>query len=296
MRKPSHAKHEETKPFEINKDSPSNANAIELEHDPDYEQLLTAYQAGDFKRCEHLIEALIEKYPGHPALFKFREELTMKLSIKDLNKTIEKEEKKIKRMSAFSVVLVGMISILLIIVTLFLSLIFFSGTLSSPDPANLEPTEMPLAAELELLYNQADALLQSGQPGQVERIIEIFLDINPEYPNLDELQTRFQTMLRLEAQYQEASNLVEAGELSEALELFKSIEAEHPGLWDVRQQIETIEEALQIETFLNDDNFAYHNENWLVSINTSKFCLVDQINAVTWEIENSEGVNYKWPG
>ncbi len=264
MNNPSHSENEETKRFRIDKNSPINPVAFDLNRDPMYQQLLVFYQEGQFHKCKLAIDKLFKKYPGHPGLFKFRDELAMKLSVKDLHSKIREEEKTIKRMSTLSLSLMVMIGIIVILVTLFLSLMFFSDSLTSPEPA--EPNTIPMEVQLDMLYNQADGLLQSGETGQVNRIIEIITEIEPEYQNLTELQARLGTIQNLEIQYQAAINLVDEDRFIDALEIFQGIEAEQPGLWDVNRQIAAIEDSALIEKQLTDGHTAYQDENWALAI------------------------------
>ena len=258
----------------IDKNTPANGRAFDLDRDPEYQNLLMSYQAGNFHKCEHQIEELLKKYPGHPSLFKFREELALKLSVKALHSTIQKEEKKIKRTSTLSLSLVVLIGIIVILVTLFLSLLFFSDSLSLPDSAGREPADASTAMQLDLLYLKAEELLQAGQTEQVTRIIEIFTELRPDYPNLNSLQARLGTLSELEMRYRTAVNLVEEGEINNALEIFESIEAEQPGLWDVNQQIAAIEDVAQIESLLTDGHTAFQNEDWSLAINAYETLLL----------------------
>jgi tetratricopeptide (TPR) repeat protein len=74
-------------------------------------------------------------------------------------------------------------------------------------------------------------------------LVETIQDTRPDFPGLEDLTARLDTGLRLEDQYEAALALVDEGELAEALELFQGIEAEQPGLWDVRQQIAALDGA-----------------------------------------------------
>jgi len=66
----------------------------------------------------------------------------------------------------------------------------------------------------------------------------------------------------LEAKYQAALNLVAENKNNEALLILKGIEVEKPGLWDVGQQIASIETSVQIAKYMEEGNAAYKVENW----------------------------------
>jgi len=98
--------------------------------------------------------------------------------------------------------------------------------------------------------------------------------IDPNYENLSELTSRTDELLRLEGKYLSALNLISENKKSEALVIFKEIEAEESGLWDVSQQIVSIETALQITNYLEEGNAAYQAQNWDQVVNAYESALV----------------------
>jgi tetratricopeptide (TPR) repeat protein len=66
----------------------------------------------------------------------------------------------------------------------------------------------------------------------------------------------------LEADYQTALNLITENNNSEALVILNEIDSEKPGMWDVSQQIDSIETSFQIVKYIEEGNAAYQVEKW----------------------------------
>ena len=58
-------------------------NKVSLSSDPDYQKLVELYQHAEFDKCEELLEKLEKKFPQHPKLLKFKDDLQMQLFLKD---------------------------------------------------------------------------------------------------------------------------------------------------------------------------------------------------------------------
>jgi tetratricopeptide (TPR) repeat protein len=119
-----------------------------------------------------------------------------------------------------------------------------------------------VALQLEVLYSQAEGLLDVAQPNRAVPLVETIQDLRPDFPGLADLVSRLNALLRLENQYQVGLSLAAEGRQAEALEIFQAIEAEQPSLWDVRQRVETLEKAVQIATYLADGEAAYQSGAW----------------------------------
>ena len=73
---------------------------------------------------------------------------------------------------------------------------------------------------------------------------------------------RTDELLRLEDNYRTALNLIAENRNSEALVILHEIESERPGMWDVLQQITSIETSFQIEKYLEEGDTAYQAGKW----------------------------------
>jgi tetratricopeptide (TPR) repeat protein len=232
-----------------------------LERDPAYEQLLDHFQAAEFSQCQDLLAELEQRYPDHPILEGFTEELRLKLSAQNLAQSIKKEEHTYKRRATLKLSAFAVFGTLAMLAALFASLVFFLTRLAAdpPEPVVLED---PVALQLAVLYSQAEGLLNVAQPSRAVPLVETIQDLRPDFPGLEDLVGRLNTLLRLEDQYEAALALLNEGKLAEALELFQGIEAEQPGLWDVRQQIAALDRSLTLAGYLDEGAAAYQSGDW----------------------------------
>jgi len=118
------------------------------------------------------------------------------------------------------------------------------------------------AAQLTSLQGQAEGLLNRGRPGPAAEIIERMREINPNWDALPGLTERAETLLDLEDRYNHALGLVARREKVEALAIFQSIEEQQPGLWDVRRQIESLDDSVQVNALLEEGANAFAAGGW----------------------------------
>ena len=231
------------------------ANPIDLSSDPDYIILVEHYQKAEFDKCEDLLNKLEKKYPTHPGLLKFKNDLQMKLSLKVMAVAKDEEEKHQTRKVTINKVVFAVISTIIVMIVFFISYNILNNIVSA---RRLEAETVQLTS----LNNQAEQLLLAGQPRTAAEIIKRMISINPEYKNLPELKSQTDTLLRLETEYQTALNLVAENKKSDALVILKQIENEKPGMWDVSNQITSIETSLQLAKYIEEGNAAYQVERW----------------------------------
>ena len=239
----------------INETIDQSVNPIDLSNDPDFQKLNEHYQHAEFDKCKKVLTILEERYPDHPRLAKFRDDLHMQLSLKTMAVRNKKEQKHKVRKTTLKMSVFAVVSTILVMV------IFFFSYLYIYNDNRIKQLEKE-TAQLTSLNNQAEQLLLAGQPQPAVKIIERLRSINPEYANLPDLTSKSEDLLRLETKYQAAQNLATKNKNSEALVILKEIEAEKPGLWDVGQQIASIETSIQIAKYMEEGNAAYQVENW----------------------------------
>ena len=240
---------------DINETIGQSVNPIDLSNDPDFLNLIEHYQHAEFDKCNEVLTKLEKRYPGHPRLFKFKDDLQMQLSLKTMAVSNKKEKKHKQRKITFKMSVFAVISTIVVMVVFFISYNYIDNNVRTKQ---LEKE----TAQLTSLNNQAEQLLLAGQPQPAVEIIESIRSINPEYVSLPDLTSKTEDLLRLEAKYQAALNLVVENKNSEALVILNEIEAEKPGLWDVSQQIASIETSIQIAKYMEEGNAAYQIENW----------------------------------
>lgn len=231
------------------------ANPIDLSSDSDYTKLLEHYQHAEFTECKEVLDKLEKRYPEHPGLLKFKDDLQMKLSLKNMAVSIKEEEKHKKKKVILNMSVFAIIGFLIVMIAIFFSYYYFN------DNVAVKQLEDETALLTSLDY-QAEQLLLAGQPQPAAEIIERIRTINPEFVNLPELISLTDDLLRLEANYQTALNLITENNNNEALVILNEIEAEKPGMWDVSQQIASIETSFQITEYIEEGDAAYQVENW----------------------------------
>jgi len=232
----------------------------DLESDADFSTLIENFQSGEFNKCVDLLKKLETTYPAHPLLIKFKSDLEMKLSLKDMEIANLKEEKRKQtktrlRMSAFAIISTGIVLFVFSISYTFLNKIATDRRLEM---------EMVL---LDSLNQQAELLLLAGQPHPVEEIIERMNSIDPEYEHIKELRSETDELLQFESDYKEALNLVAEDRDAEGLDILKKLNNEKPGMWDIDFQISSIEDSIQLAESLEKGNSAYQVEQWDQVIN-----------------------------
>lgn len=231
------------------------AHPVNLFADPDYRKLLENYQVADFEAALDLLVELEDRYPGHPRLKQFRDDLDMKQSLKTIALADKKQEKRDKIMRIFRLSAFAVVGTLLVLVAFFFSFQYFYNQVSAEEMVEDN-------TQIISLNNQVEQLLLAGRPQPAAEIIERMQLIDPDYENLPDLVSRTETLLRLEARYEAAKIMLAEGRREEALALFKEIQEEKPGQWGVHQDIEAIESEIRLERYLEEGEAAYQAENW----------------------------------
>lgn len=230
-------------------------NPADLSSDSEFLKMVDYYQSAQFELSEKLLDELEQKYPKHPQLYKFKGDLQLKLSLKNMADENLKEEKSTKKKIKINLGAVAIISGVILLIVFFVSFYFLNNV------AEARRLELE-TAQLISLSNQAHQLLLAGKPQSAAKIVETMSSINPKFENLDELKLETDNLLRLESEYQTALNLISENKNDEALAIFKKIENENPGMWDVSFRIASMETAIQLAKYLKEGNAAYQIEAW----------------------------------
>jgi len=244
----------ENNPIDTEK-SGQTVNKVSLSSDPDYQKLIELYQHAEFENCVELLDGLEKKFPQHPKLLKFKDDLHMQLYLKTVAVTTQKEQKHRKRKGTIKMSVFAIVSTIFLVIAFFVSYYFINNIATA---RRLEAETIQLTS----LQTQAEQLLLAGQPQPAGEIVEKMTAINPDFKSLAELKSQTDNLLRLETDYQTALNLVSEKKNDEALIILKKIESEKPGMWDVSHQIELIEVSIQIANYMEEGNAAYQVERW----------------------------------
>lgn len=244
-----------------------------LAHDPDYLALINHYQNAEFQLCDQALTILEKRYPENPSLKKVRDNLQMKMSVESLAAKMRSEEKRKSRKATRNLSIFAVFGTVILLVAFFLSYESIVKRILSTQAESKE-------TQLSVLHEQAEQLLAIGQPETALEIIVRIMAIDPDYEHLPELRSRADTLLSLSDKYQTSLNLIEEENFDQALILLKEIEAEETGLWDVSQQITSIEKFNQIKTSKEEGNAAFQAGNWdqVISSYETVFLLDPQTN------------------
>jgi len=244
-----------------------NTNSINLSSDPDYPYLLDHYQNAEFDLCKVFLNKLEQRYPGNQELGRLKEELEIKLSLQSMEIKSKKWEKRKNRKVTLNLSLFAIFGTIIMLLAFFFSRDYFNSVFS----VDVQGEEN---VQLISLNQQAEQLLDIGQPQTALEIVERIRIIDPEYENLLELTERTEELLKLDVKYRTGLDLISENEYIEAKRLFDEIQTQKPGLWDVSQQISMIEDIVQIENYLQQGNTASQEGNWEKAINSYESALL----------------------
>ena len=251
---------------EINESSISDT-ALDLSTDQDYLTFLKHYQNAEFSKSMEILELLEVRYPDDPILKKYKENLQLKLSLRTVAFSYKRAARKNKFKTVIEMGIFALPLLVIVMLIFFFYYYYFNGVFTTND-FELEATQ------LSLLNDQVEQLLLVGQPQPASEIINTIRLINPNYENLPELVSQTNDLLRLEGEYQRALDLLTEGYKFEALVVFREIDAEKSGLWDVGQQIASLETSIQIANYLEVGEAAYAAGNWGQVINAYENVLI----------------------
>lgn len=223
--------------------------------DPDYQMLVESYQHAEFAKCQHILHDLLKRYDDNHRLLDFQKDIEMQLSLKNISQSYSLKEKQNKkkltlRMSALTGAAIAFV------------VLVFIGSFWLLSRTVIQQRQERDAAQLASMEGQVVELLHSGQPQVAAGIIEKMRQIDAEYTNLDRLTEQTNSLLLLEAKYQNALSLIDGKEYSGALMLLKEIDTAQPGLWDVTRQIANAETMIQVAAFMQAGNDAYQAGKW----------------------------------
>ena len=238
-----------------NSDLSNDTGETSLSWDSDYLKLVEYYQNAKFSNCMDLLEELEVQYPERPELSKVRKDLEVKLSLKSMESRNRREKSRKRTKTTLNMSVFAILGTFLVLIAFFFSYNYLFNIDTAKREAEKEAT-------LTSLYEQATQLLLVGKPEPAVEILNTIKSIDPDYEALPDLTSQAEQLLVLEDKYSSATQLVEENNIADALIVFRQIEAELPGLWDVKQQISIIESTIQIEQYLEDGNTAYQEEDW----------------------------------
>ena len=226
-----------------------------FENDPEYQKLLAHYQNANFSECSEMLEILLIKYPDHPDLRKFEEDLQLRLSLKKMASSSKKGNIRKQTKVTLNMAIFGIAATLVVLIAFYISNNFLIGDVTVEE-------NQQQSTQLSSFNEQAEQLLLIGKPQDAAAIIDKMNSIDPEYETLPDLTSRTGDLLALEEKYSEAIKLIDNNMGQEAIAILKEIDSKRPGLWDVKQRIESIETSTLLNKYLEEGNTAYQAQLW----------------------------------
>ena len=243
-------------------DSSSGDRSEYLAADPAYDELLIAYQNAEWERCNKILNALLEKYPGQSKLLDFRSDLDVQLMLRNLDKSHVKTFRENKKRITLRFVTIPLIIIgIAIMIGLYILQVNQNSSLNQMVSTLVESTQ----TEAEVLQNleaQARTLLQAGKAVLALDVLKQIQSIEPTYPALEELRKEAEKITQLESQYDQAMQALASNQLQDALTQLKQIQEADPQYRDVQSQIASIEQRLQIADLTEQAIKAYTDQRW----------------------------------
>jgi len=218
-------------------------------------EFLEAYQKGDWEKSKDLLDNLILKFPDVVQLKTYAKDLKIQLSLREISikHTTEKKKKSIRQTANVSIFAISLVLLILVVI---------GAVLTVMGNSRLEQQRQQQKDEMAAWVEQAQQLLLSGQPAAVLDIIEKLRKIDPNYPQLSDLQDAADQLIVLEKLYQNALDLVKAGNYEGAKLILEEIQKTRPGLWDVPRQLTLVNNHITISTLFTQAQTAYKNEDW----------------------------------
>lgn len=118
------------------------------------------------------------------------------------------------------------------------------------------------SVEAAVYYRDAEDYLEADRPVEAKESIEKIREINPDFPELDQINEEVGTMLVVEENYQKALQLAKENQYQNALSLLAEVEEDHPGYKNVQSVIQNIQDEILLDKLLTEGEIAFQNEDW----------------------------------
>jgi len=221
-------------------------------NDPLFKEVMEDVQQGRWKAGFDKIEELKSRYPENPAVGELQE-LQSELKLKAKFDKYEKEDRKRQRWRQILIWAAGVIATILIAWGLYASSSWIQEQFVNVRVSLLTEVQTVEAA---VHYRDAQSFIEADRPSEAQKSIQKVNELNPDYPGLADLEQDLSTLLALDAQYQEATQLMGEDKFQDALQVFESIEEQHPGYKDVTSRIQEAQKELLLDRLLTQAEIA----------------------------------------
>jgi tetratricopeptide (TPR) repeat protein len=230
-------------------------NEGDVTSDPEYLQMLVEYQNARWDECSVLLNNLMKKYPGNARLNEFKKDFDFQYSLhksvetNDREVTVRERNARLRRW--------GFTTILVILGVAIGTGVFLIINLYSSSQQQVSNTD-----QIQMLGEQVQALLNSGQPEKASEILTQMKAISPNDPQVVALGIKTDELLAVSQLYQQAQQYIAAGQDAEALALLQQVQAKAPNFKDTALLITQTNNRIQIQALTAAANQAYADSRW----------------------------------
>jgi tetratricopeptide (TPR) repeat protein len=245
--------HPDSPPFQ-NSSQPDSA----LLTDAAFQELNTSFQKGNWKKSTELIHKLLAKYPDHPLLKEYQDDIAMQARLHKI------ERGKVWGQAG------NIILVVLLVGALAVGLVYLGYTINQQYQQNAQLAQVQneqKLAQMQVEYirqleDQARAALQAGKPEDTLEILKTIEAQDPQNPVIGELRGKVNELTALIDQYNQAMKELAANNLDKALEAFLKIQQKDPTFRDVSYQIGLIQKQQKVLQLVKDAETAYQAKKW----------------------------------
>lgn len=233
--------------------------------EPLYRELLTYYQNADWDKSLETVEKLLADYPGDPGLLQFQHEIEMRNSLQRLGQESEKVERreKLRKVGLNVIIVVGIVAIIG-----FAGLWGYNQYQSNVEQAQMERTQVAIAATLQSKYENALNFLQAGKADQALALFEEISAVDPDYEDVTEKIQEAEAYMATDARYMDARTEYQQGNLESAKGILEEILATEGNFKDSEILLQNINDALDIRALKAVARAAYQQEDWRKVVDT----------------------------
>ena len=224
-------------------------------NDPEFQELLSAYQNAKWDFCLKRIDKFQKLYPEDNYLPSFKKEIEIRFNFENERKKQHKKERNSKLIKIWGRVFV----ILTVIVLTSWGYFNYQDRILSEQQV-LDASN--LASSLESKFQNAENLMLAGKPAEGLKLYEEIQQVDPSFPDIDLKIEQAQKSISIEELYQEGVCAESEGDLQQALSSFLNVESLSPKYKDTQYLIEKIRIEQHIQTLIVNLQEAYSKKDW----------------------------------
>jgi len=226
---------------------------------PLYQLAMTHFQQGEWSAGLMEVEHLVKLYPFEKKLRALRQDVKFRARL-DQEEDQELALEKRKRFWRLGLRLALGASVLALLILGVRSYSDWMGAQLGAARASLEHRIQ--TASLTTSLNDTNAFIRVSRLDEAEALLSEIRTLDPGFPGLEETTAKLGTAVSLQDRYQQATDLMHAGDWLNARELFLAIEAESTNYLNVPMQLAYLEKRTLAGNLLSESEQAFQAEAW----------------------------------